>query len=191
MRLRSGSLAVCVLFGMIACSLAACNRERGVEAAREGRPAAVSAAEQDFMKKATQGNLAEIDMARIALQKSSNKDIKDYANMIQSDHTRALEDLTDLMRDKNVPEPKELPETQRNAEQLNNFSSADFDREFLNRMVSDHEKTIEMFRDTQSKAQNADVKKYIDDWLPKFQMHLDKARQLQTKMFGTGAPTSR
>src|SRR5438874_2577995 len=89
-------------------SFNACSRNRTVEAARGDQQPAATPAEQDFMMKAAQANLSEIDMARLALQKSQNPDVKDFANMIQSDHTNALEDLADLMRDRGMSPPNAL-----------------------------------------------------------------------------------
>ena len=143
--------------------------------------------------KAAQANIGEIDVARVALQKSDNKDVKDYANMIQSDHKNTLEDLTDLMIDKNVQPPKTVAaETQQDMNRMNSLTGPEFDREFANKMVSDHEKAVELFRDHQAIAQNADVKKYVNDVLPRLEMHLDKARQLQAKQFNwPNAPQSK
>jgi putative membrane protein len=183
MRMKGQLLVVCLVL-TLAAGLTACNRERGVEAAREDRPAAVSQSEQDFMTKAVQANMAEIEAARMALQKSGNSDVKDYANMIKRDHTNALEDLTDLMKDKNVQQPKTIAaDTEQDISRMNTLSGGEFDREFVNMMVSDHQKAIELFRDQQSSAQNRDVKKYVDDVLPKLEMHLEKAQRLQTKLF--------
>ena len=168
--------------------LGACNRG-GVEAAREDRPPDVSADEQDFMVKAEQANLAEIDASRFALQKTNDEEVRDYASMIQSDHGRALKDLTDLMKDKNVQQPKNLAaaDTKQEMDRMNRLTGSEFDREFVNMMVADHQKAVEMFRDASTTAQNADLKKYVDDTLPKLGMHLEKAQRLQSKLFsGTG-----
>src|SRR5262249_9938082 len=194
MRMVKGQLLVMCLVLTLAAGLTACNRGRSVEAAREDRPRAVSQSEQDFMMKAAQANMAEIDVARTALQKSGNNDVKDYANMIKRDHTNALEDLTDLMKDKNVRQPRSIAaDTQQDNSRMNTLSGGEFDREFVNMMVSDHQKAIELFRDQQSSAQNRDVKKYVDDVLPKLEMHLDKAQRLQTKLFSAPnqPPTTR
>jgi putative membrane protein len=165
-------------------SLSACNRDRGVEAAREDRPATVSPAEQDFMTKAAQASLAEIDMARIALQKSDNIDVRDYATMIKSDHTGALVDLMDLMKDKNVPAPKTLSgDTRQDIARMNALTGPELDREFINSMVADHQKAVEMFREETTTPQNPDVKKYAEETLPKLEMHVEKAQRLQSKLF--------
>jgi putative membrane protein len=180
----------------LAIGLSSCDRSRGVEAARDDRLAAVSQSEQDFMMKATQANLAEVEVAKIALQKSGDVEVKDYANMIKSDHTKALDDLADLMKDKNVPQPNAVAtDTQQDINRMDNLTGGEFDREFINMMVTDHKKAIELFRDQQSSAQNRDVTKYVDDVLPKLEMHLDKAQRLQTKLFNvppkSQSPTTR
>jgi len=185
MKANRQNLALSVVLALVVFGLSACNRGRTVEAAREDRPSAVSSAEQDFMKKATEANLTEIDVARIALQKSDNIDVRDYATMIQSDHTSALEDLTDLMRDNAVPESKTLAaDTKKDMDRMNLLTGPEFDREFVNMMVADHQKALEMFRDQAANAQNPDVKKYAENLLPKLEMHLDKAQRLQSKLFG-------
>ena len=165
--------------------LSACNRGGGVQAAREDRPPNATPAEQDFMMKTAQADLSAIDIAGLAMQKSQNSDVKDFANMIQSDHTNAIEDLTDLMKDKNVSQPSTMtPQAKMDIEKMTGLSGAEFDREFVNMMVADHQKMVEMFRDQAAIAQNPDVKKYAEDLLPKLEMHLEKAQKLQSKLFG-------
>ena len=180
-------LLVAAIFG-----LSACNRNPSVEAAREDERGAAPDAtpnEQDFMMKAAQTNLAEIDMARIVMQKTQNSDVKDFANMIQKDHTHALDDLMDLMQQKGMSQPNVLsPEAKTDIEKMTAISGAEMDREFANTMVADHQKAVEMFRDQVNLALSPDVKKYAEDILPELEMHLEKALKLQSKLFGGGKP---
>ena len=184
------SLTFCLVLLGLAFALNACNRNPTVQAAHdEGQRPAATPAEQDFMIKAAQANLTEIDMARIVMQKSQNEDVRDFANMIQKDHTDALEDLTDLMRDKQMSPPNTLsPETKADIEKMTALTGPELDREFANAMVADHQKALEMFRDRANIAQDPDVRKYAEDLIPKLEMHLEKAEQLQSKLFGGGRP---
>ena len=185
MKPKRSLLTVCLITLTAAFGLTACGRENGVEAAREDRPTTLSQSEQDFMMEAAQADLAEIDMAQIALQNSGNGDVKDFANMIKSDHTSSLEDVMELMKDRNLQQPKSIPaELQRDITRMKSLTGGEFDREFINMAVSEHQKAVEMFRDQQSTAQNEDVKKYVEDTLPILEMHLEKAQRLQTKLFG-------
>src|SRR5262249_5101947 len=153
-------LVMCLVL-TLAAGLTACNRGRSVEAAREDRPRAVSQSEQDFMMKAAQAHMAGNQVAGSSLQKSCTNDSKGYANKIKCHHTEGPEDQTDLMKDKNVRQPRSIAaDTQQDISRMNTLSGGEFDREFVNMMVSDHQKAIELFRDQQSSAQNRDVKKY-------------------------------
>jgi putative membrane protein len=166
--------------------LAGCSRGRSVEAARDNRPPSVSAADQDFMTKAAAGNLSEIDMARVALQKSGNEAVRDFSNMIDKDHTAAFGELSDLMKDKKVPIPQTAsPEARQEVNRMSRLKEPEFDREYINMMVADHEKTVDMFRDQIGTAQDPEIKKYDEDLLPKLEMHLEKARSLQSELFRT------
>src|SRR5205823_10638267 len=106
----------------------------------------------------------------LAMEEHQNSDVKGFANLIQGDHTNPLEDLTDLMKDKNVPQPRTMsPETKMGIEKMTGLSGAEFDREFVNMMVADHQKMVEMFRDQAAIAQNPDVKIYAEELLPKLE----------------------
>ena len=187
MRPKDAVSIVCLILTFVAVfGLTACNRENAVEAAREERTTSLSQSEQDFMMEAVRADLAEIDMAQVALQNSGTSEVKDFANMIKSDHTSALEDLSELMKDMDVPQPKSIPvELQQDISRMSSLTGRELDREFVNMIVSQQQKAVEMFRDQQSTAQNEDVKKYVEDTLPRLEMHLEKAQRLQTKVFST------
>src|SRR5262249_23951538 len=138
----------------------------------------------EFMVEAAQDDLGEIDMAQIALHSSSNDDVRDFANMIKTDHTAALDDLAQLMQGNIVQIPKSIPpQPERDINRMQSLQGGEFDREFVNMVVAEHQKTVEMFRDQQSNAQDPDLRKYVDDTLPILEMHLEKALRLQTKLF--------
>ena len=169
--------------------LAGCNRDRVVEAAtqeaaQENRPLSATPAEQDFMRKTAETNLSDIDMARLALQKSHNSDVRDFANMIQSDITAALEDLSNLMKDKGVSQPNTASaDARQDAGRMAGLMGPEFDREFINMMVADQQKAVQMFRSQIGIAMDADVKQFAENLLPKLEMHLEKAQRLQSKLF--------
>jgi len=183
------SLRVLTLaLGLLAIAiLPACNRGTAavVEAASEDEPATYVQSDEDFLVKAAQANLSEIDMARAAMKNSQNSDVKNFANMIQSDHQDAQKDLTDLMRAKAIAPPgAPTREAKAELDRMSALSGSEFDREFANAMVSDHEKAVEIYRDELNIARNAEVRDYADHVLPELELHLEKAQQLQSRLFG-------
>jgi putative membrane protein len=180
--MRRKTIIECVLVFALT-TFSACNRGRTVEAAREDGPT-IGRADERFIIQAAQSDSAQISMARMALEKSANSDVKDFAHMIEMDHKGALENLKDLMTKFDVRVLRGLSsELQHDIDRMSSLTGSEFDREFINMMVSDHEKTIEMFNDEASSTEDPDMKMYVENTLPILEMHLDKARQLQAKLF--------
>ncbi len=164
--------------------LAACNGDRGVQAAPEDGARALSPAEQDFVMNAAKANVSEVNLARLALQKSQNDDVRDLANMMQSDHAKTLEDLTDIAQQRGMAIPHAASEeTKQDMDRLSGLSGDEFDREYANMMVASHVKAVDLFRDQMNIAQNADIQKFASGRLPVIEMHLEKAQELQSKLF--------
>src|SRR4051794_32080820 len=83
------------------------NDENRVQAAREDNaypPAnpsmdnkVLTPQERDVAMKIEQSHLGEIDLARLAKQQASGRDVKSYADMIEDDHNGALKDVQKVM----------------------------------------------------------------------------------------------
>jgi len=203
MNIPTRLIKLTVLTAVFATAGVGCQRsnEDNVQAAREnpstatedrGGKAALSAADSQFIKEAEQDNIKERSIGRVVAQKSTNKDVKGYAQMLVDDHTKALNKLVDLMKDNGMPQPAGLPEAKHEAEaKLSSLNGPAFDREFVNSMVQDHQKAVAKFEQEQNTAQNQSVKDYAKDILPKLREHLKKAEDLQSKLGRTSGTTSR
>ena len=158
-------------------------RDTGTETGRNENKAVLTAADKTFIKNAEEGDIKERNLGRVVLEKSQNKDVKDYAQMLVDDHSKDLKDVVDLMNQKGMPQPKDLPEVKHEAlGKLNSLSGAALDREFMNLMVQDHQKEIAEYRQEVNTTQDEDVKHYAMHTLPTLEEHLRKAQELQQKM---------
>jgi putative membrane protein len=177
-----------------------CQRnDNGVQAAREEKtvPAGtdnmagknvLTPQDQDIVRKIEQANQSEIDEGRLAQTKASNPEVKSFADTLVQDHTAALNDLMKLMRDMNAEvSPQENAATAgQQPSEMQNLQGAAFDRAFIDKEVTGHEKTLEELRSFEGSAQNPDLKNYISNLIPTIQKHLDEAQDLQNKMMKTG-----
>ena len=169
-------------------ALTACSSGGRVRAAGEDLTS-LSPAEELFAKRATQDHLFEIEMARLAQQKSGDQDVQKYADTLIKNRMSALVDLTDLVKDTNIPQEKTLaPETQQEVDRMSFLAGPDFDREFGNMMVSDHQRAIRMFREQSNSAENPDLKSYVDGVLQKLQKDLQRSQELQSRLFNGATP---
>jgi len=183
--------------GLCTLGLAACERSgNNVQAAREPEmpaskaPAAtntISGADKDFVLQAVKDNIQERVLGKMAQQQSQNDAVKDYGKMLVTDHNDALEKLVDLMNKNGLPQPKGLPEVRSEAvKKLQGLSGPAFDKEFVNMMVTDHQKAVDEFRHVAATAQNADVRDFAKNTLPTLEKHLKDAQDLQSKLGSKG-----
>jgi len=158
-------------------------RETATDTGDHTNKAVLNDADKTFMKKAEEGDIKERDLGRVVAEKTRNKDVKDYAQMLVDDHTKDLRKVVDLMDQKGMPQPKDLPKVNNEAlDKLNGMSGAALDREFINMMVEDHQKDIADYRNEVNAAQDEDVKYYTMHTLPTLQEHLKKAQEVQDKL---------
>jgi putative membrane protein len=186
MTLRTPFIALSSLILATSMMSAGCGKSnRSVEAARENTDATknvISDSDRNFVISAEEDNIKERNLARVVLDKSSNRDVRDYAQMLVDDHTKALRELVDLMTQKGISQPNGLADVKHEAlGELNKFSGREFDHEFINLMVNDHEKAVAKFSKEQDAAQDAAIKKYAKDVLPVLEKHLTRARELQSQ----------
>jgi putative membrane protein len=188
-----GILGAALLLAVSACE----QRNQSVQAARETttdtgaktNKAVLNDTDRKFLDNAVSGNITEQNIGRLVLQRSQNKDVKDYAQMLVDDHTKNLRKVVDLMNQKGLPQAKGLPEVKREAlGKLDGLSGLALDQEFVTMMVQEHEKDIAEYRQAMNATQDEDVKYYVMHTLPMLQEHLQKAQQLQEKL-ATGSNT--
>jgi putative membrane protein len=137
-------------------------------------------ASSSFLVKAADGGLTEVRMGELGQQKATNTSVKNFATMMINDHTGANDQVKSLAAQRNVTLPDApAADNQKNVEDLAKKTGKDFDKAFMDAMVNDHEKTVDLFKTASSKSNDADVKAFADNTLPKLQMHLDSAKAIR------------
>jgi putative membrane protein len=108
-----------------------------------------STAHQDtkFLEEANQGNVDEIELAQLALKKSNNDDVKNFAQRMIHDHNMLIENLKPFANEAGKEAPSH-PSVATEAEKvkLDLLSGDSFDKAYIKAMVEDHHKDLEAFR---------------------------------------------
>ncbi|HVF31295.1 MAG TPA: DUF4142 domain-containing protein, partial [Pyrinomonadaceae bacterium] len=153
----------------------------------------VDAAVQDnFWTEAAMANMTEIAAANVALQRSQNERVKEFAQHMVTEHTAMGTELQSLAAGKNATLPTTLDSKhQSSIEKLGAKTGADFDRDFMKMMVSDHQKMARMLEREAERNSDADVKAFAAKNLPAVQQHLASARTLNDSLRGGGGSTNR
>jgi len=139
--------------------------------------------DQNFVTKAAQGNSAEIELGKIVAAKSKNPSVKQFAQTMVKDHTTALNELQELAQSRNLNFNDDLPEDAKMLQtKLSSDTGKQLDKDYMERMVEDHQKDVQEFTDKSQNAKDPDVKQWASKTLPVLQKHLEKAQQIDSKL---------
>lgn len=141
----------------------------------------LNAADTKFLKQATEAGLAEVEAARLAMDKGVNTQVKGYAQQMIDEHTRMHAELRTLASAKLVRLPIEASIGQRARIKLLSASDgASFDRKYADAMgVKAHQDTMKLFQKAAASATDPQVKAFAEKALPALQQHLQTARELK------------
>ena len=146
---------------------------------------ACAATSNDFVDKAAAGGIAEIETSRLALEKSKSADIKEFANMMITDHAKANDELAAIAKKNDIEVPDSTTLVKQAKEKILDMRDESFDAAYANNQVKAHEDTIELFKKeantvTDDKVKGAmELKGFAQKMLPGLEKHLDMAKKLQ------------
>jgi putative membrane protein len=143
----------------------------------------LAGADQAFLKEAATGGLMEVELGRLAMEKASSPEVKQFGQRMVDDHGKANQELATIAQQKNVQVPTELTgKAKGDYDRLSKLSGEQFDRAYMQLMVRDHRKDVSDFRKQSTSAKDADVKSFASQTLPTLEDHLKMAEQTQSSL---------
>ena len=131
-----------------------------------------------FLKKAIEGNYAEISMGELAQKNGQSDEVKAYGKMLSSDHDAANQKATDAAKAVGMtPPPGPSAKQKADYEKMSKTSGAAFDKMFAAHMVADHQKDIAEYK-KEAKVKDA-AGEYASGQIDTLQKHLDAAKLLK------------
>jgi putative membrane protein len=168
----------------------------------------VSNADKDWVEEGLDAGMAEIELGRLAEQRATNPEVKQYAQMMVRDHTKAGDDLKQLAQKYSITVSPHLEDKYRALmDRLSKLNGAEFDREYIDAMVDGHEDIINHLQSKASedrfgenkgtvRPERADnpVEASLNQWaantLPVARQHLDDAKRIKDSLGKTGRNTT-
>lgn len=136
-----------------------------------------------FVVDATSGSYDEVRIADVAIAKSMNEEVKKLAGSLKDDHNMIISDLKKVGESKAISLPSAAStDAEKDATDLTEKKAKDFDKDWLDKVKSMHEKSIKKYEDASANATDADIKTWAGTTLAKIRQHLDMITQLQDKM---------
>ncbi|TDE17372.1 DUF4142 domain-containing protein [Dyadobacter psychrotolerans] len=137
------------------------------------------AQDTDFVKKAAEGGMLEVNLGQLALKNGESQEVKNFAKMMVDDHTKVNGELMALVKKKKMEVPAQLGSTKKMmTDSLASQSGSSFDMLYMNMMIASHEETIGLFQDESTGGKDADLKKWAGAKIPALKHHLEMAKKL-------------
>ena len=138
---------------------------------------------------AVTADTVDIDAGKLAAEKSSNPKVKQFAQLMVSDHTSVNKKATALAKKlKLTPEESETSRSlksdgDKNLEKLRGLSGAEFDKAYIDNEVTYHTSVIGALNTVLlPNAKNAELKALLESGKPIFESHLEHAKTLQKSL---------
>ena len=142
----------------------------------------LSPSDRQFIKKAAEGGLAEVQLGQLATEKASSPEVKQFGQRMVDDHTKANDQLKQVASEKGVSVPDKLSAKDAATKaRLEKLSGKSFDRAYMKDMVTDHTKDVSEFRMASKNAKDPDVKNFASQTLPTLEDHLKQAKDIAPK----------
>jgi putative membrane protein len=151
---------------------------------------AAAMSDQQFLKNAAQGGMAEVELGQLAEKNASSSTVKQFGQRMVTDHSRLNEQTKAVAAQKNVTLPTSMnSEDQAEYRDLSSKTGSDFDKAYIRDMLKDHNKDIEEFRHEANAGNDPDIKALAAKALPVLEEHLRLAENAAKQLGISTSPT--
>jgi putative membrane protein len=148
--------------------------------------------DQKFVTKAAEGGMAEVELGKLAADKATNPEVKQFAQRMVDDHGKANDELKSIASKKNITLPTDLDAKDKALrDRLSKLSGAAFDRAYMQAMVKDHRTDVNEFRTESKSGRDGDVKAWAAKTLPTLEQHLKLAQDDNRAVGTTGMKSTK
>ncbi len=144
---------------------------------------------QEVLSDLHHANQVEIQMGKLAKEKGSSENVRQYGERLMKDHQEADREIQTLAEKNGITlvAPLTLSVLDRVAASreerimtdLARKGGKDFDKAFAEAMVDDHERDIDKLKDAQKSLVQPDVKDLVAKLLPTLEQHLQTAKDIK------------
>ena len=177
-------LFVVSAFGLLAV-LAAGSMGQSSVPGGSGVPASPQAGLSDksaaALRTVASSNLFEIESSRLALARSQSTAIKEFADRMVGDHTRAANRARQVLGEMGASLPPLMLEAshQQKLDALKAVDNPQFDKAYVEAQYKAHVETVEMFKGYAQAGEDTRMRAFAAELLPALQAHLDHVAKLR------------
>jgi predicted outer membrane protein len=134
---------------------------------------------EQFVREAAVSDMFEIQSSQLAEQKSQDQQIKQFAQRMIQDHTKAGNELKSAAQEAKVQVPNALDQEQKeNLQQLQQANGRQFDHLYAQVQLQGHQKAVDLFQNYARDGDNPHLKQFAENTLPVLQQHLQMVQSV-------------
>jgi predicted outer membrane protein len=137
----------------------------------------------EFLIEAMQDTMAEIQICELALEKSPNEDVKQFAQQMIDEHGQMGRDMEKLAADKKLKAPREIrPEQEMTVDELSSLDGQNFEQRWIQYNIDVHERDIKVFSHYAGEEPDPEIRKMAENGVKMLRQHLKLAHDVGKKL---------
>lgn len=121
--------------------------------------------------------MLEVRLSKLALERSTTPAVKQFAQTMVDDHSKANDELTALAGQKNISLPTALSDkSQKKYNDLLEKTGKDFEDAYTDCMVKDHKDAVDKFKKQAEKGEDGELKSWAAGKVAALEQHLEMAK---------------
>ena len=161
-------------------SILCCMALFSAPALAQKKAAGAGMTDQQFVNLAAQTDMVEANLGQLAQDAASAQPVKDYGQMLVTDHTADFKQLQTVATQANITLSTAI-DAEHNKAMITPFQKLkgkQFDTRYIHEMVAGHTKALAVYKKEASDATDPTIKSYAQNAIPVLQKHLDNAKAI-------------
>lgn len=139
--------------------------------------------DRDFAEEASKGGLLEVTLGNLAKERATTSSIKEFGQKMVNDHTKANNELMAILKRKNMPVDVSYDKDQQKLiDKLSNLGGKDFEKEYVDAMVKDHNDDVDDFKKAIDNVSDQELKSWAQNTLPILEQHRAEIKRIQDNL---------
>jgi putative membrane protein len=147
------------------------------------------ASDSVFIARAGSAGLLQVKLAKLAEKKGSSTGVVEFGKRMETDYSKANEELKAAAKEAGFPAPVLLRQDQQIFNRFNGMGRSSFDKNYMAEMVKQHSDEVRLFQQEADGGQVKSLKQLATKMLPGVEQHLSLATE-QARSVGVDVTAS-
>ena len=132
-----------------------------------------------FVVNAAYNHLTTISLCDLAIMRATHNDVRELANSIHAQHSKANRELEEIASQKGITMPTLQDKENMEYKNLESKTGTEFDKAFYDKIVGLQKDAIDMYQEANTDLADSQLRDYASHQLPTIRVQLDRSMDNQ------------